>query len=409
MIPESNEDGMLALLVPDLPCADALLPWLRRIDASRHYSNFGPLVRELEQVLSRDWPGEAARAGQAPLHVVTTSSGTAALELALAALGLPRGSEVLLPAFTFAATASAVLRQGLVPVFADVQPDHWMLGPQLARAALASRPIRLVLPVATFGLALDVQGWDRFVEETGIPVLMDAAAAFGNQRIGKHAHVAFSLHATKPFGVGEGGLLVSRDEALASRVRRLSNFGIVAGQAGQIAGNAKMSEYAAAVALCQWARFGHRWAQRSRAWASYRAQLLRVPGVKLQASGDVAALPANLVVDLPLRADRALPALARAGIECRRWYYPPLSAQPAFSDCPIFQEADAGDAGLPCTQRLATHGLGLPWHSFMDGAGMERVRRVLTQVLEMPQGAARSAVDADQDTLSATCGQGALQ
>lgn len=376
------EQAPLELLIPDLPCADALLPWLRRIDAARQYTNFGPLVHELEQRLAAEWPVPPEVPAPADLQVLTASSGTAALELALAALDLPAGSEVLMPAFTFAATAAAVLRCGLRPVFADVEASTWQLGIETAWRAAQRRPLRLVLPVATFGCPLDVAAWDDFARRSGLPVLMDAAAAFGNQAVGQRAHVAFSLHATKPFGIGEGGMLATRDAAFAARVRQLSNFGFSQGRATAVAGNAKMSEYAAAVALCQWARFGQRQAHRRTLWQAYRQRLQRNLGLALQAGFENGALPANLVLQLPGDAAPVAATLARQGIASRRWYCPPLTAQPAFAVpglCAVFSAEPEG--ALPQTRLLSSRSLGLPWHSFMTVADQDRVLAALGAAL----------------------------
>lgn len=372
----------IKVLVPDLPAADSLLPWLRRMDAARWYTNFGPLVRELEETLASEWP-VAPPAGAddlPPLQVVTLNTGTAPLELGIAALGLRQGGDVLLPALNFPALAAAVLRNGLRPVFADVAPDSWQLTPALAREAANRRPLALVMPVATFGCPLDVVAWDAFVEDTGIPVLLDAAAAFGNQAVGRRVSVSFSLHATKPFGIGEGGLLVTRDAALAARVRRLSNFGLEQGQALAVGTNAKLSEYAAAVGLAQWARWPDRQAERRIQWTRYRAGLAGLPGVGLQIGFEAAPLPAPVVLRLPCAAEGAAAALARSGIETRRWYCPPLHQHSAFAAYPV--SGPAGTAVLPVTNQLTKHTLGVPWHNFLQEDDMVLIVQALHALLE---------------------------
>lgn len=370
----------IELLIPDMPSADDVLPWLRRIDAARKYTNFGPLVVELERLLVAHWPTDwqGLADALAPINVVTLSSGTASLELGIAALGLPAGAEVLLPALSFPATAAAVVRHGAKPVFADVAADSWQLTPGTARAVAAQRPLALVMPVATFGCPLDAVAWDSFVDDTGVPVLMDAAAAFGNQPIGRSVHVAISLHATKPFGVGEGGLLVTRSAEMAQAVRRLSNFGFDGGLVTAASGNAKMSEYAAAVALAQWSRWGQTQSARRALWAAYRDRLAALPGLVLQAGYGGEALPATLVVQLTADALKVAGALARVEIHTRRWYQPSLQWHPAFAAFQVFTPDSSGV--MPVTGKLASHAVGLPWHNFLQTEELDRIAAALRHV-----------------------------
>lgn len=353
------------LLIPDLPSAADLLPWLERIDANRQYSNFGPLNQELEARLA-EWIGRLGPQA----HAVTLCNGTAALELGLQALGLPAGARVLVPSLTFPATALAVLRCGLQPVLAGVDPDSWLLTPEIASRADCDA----VLPVATYGMVQDTGAWDRFIADTGRPVLIDAASALGFQPVGRRAAVAFSLHATKPFGCGEGGLVAAADAGFVERVRRLGNFGFVNKQATDLGTNAKMSEYAAAVALAQLARRDHLLAQRRRIWDAYRPRLQRLPGVRLQSNpGDVP--PSVLCVRLPGPAAPVAQALGDAGIECRQWYCPPLHRHPALTGC-----ARTGDLGE--TDALAERLLGLPFHHHLDDAAIEAIPAALARALD---------------------------
>lgn len=355
-----NKDNYaIRCLIPDLPTLPDLLPYLERIDQNRWYTNFGPLVLEYESRLA-----EISGAGGMGGQCVALASGTSALELAIAALNLPAGARVLLPSFTFPATLLTVLRNGLQPVFVDVDAHCWTLTPAIARTALQSRRYDLILPVACLGLPLPEAAWDVFTQETGIPVLMDAAAALGCQRIGKTTHAAFSLHATKPLGVGEGGVFATSDPDLAERVRRLSNFGFSQGAVVYPAAtNAKLSEYAAAVGLAQLARRPALLARRRSIWAMYRAALQDLPGVSLQPFAD-ATPPAVLSACLTVAAEQAAWALGQAGIETRRWYAPPLHRHPAFTGIEWAKSANEG--GLSVTEHLYRYSLGLPFHAFLS-------------------------------------------
>lgn len=344
----------IKLLVPDMPDAEAVAPYLRRIDAARWYTNFGPLVRELE--------GRLAATFDAGCEVVTTSSATSALELALAALELPPGARVMLPDFTFVATATSILRAGFVPVVADVDPRSWLLTPEIARRAIEARFPDAVMPVATFGCPQDADAWDRFSEETGLPVLVDAAGGFGNQRAGRRIHVAFSLHATKSLGAGEGGFLVSRDAGLVERVRRLTNFGIdvSTGIVDAPGTNAKLSEYHAAVALAALDAWPRRRESRQAQWRTFLAQLAEgCPQLAVQErpqNGIYTIAPVLLPDDAA--GDAIMSALAAGGIQTRRWYYPPLSRHPGFAGAECVGAMDGVDA-------IAGRVIGLPFHLAM--------------------------------------------
>lgn len=359
------------LMVPRLPTADELMPYLQQIDANRWYTNFGPLVGNLEQRLVRAFPGEFG-----PVSVVTTSSGTAALELALMSLGLPAGATVLLPALTFVATATAVLRAGYRPLIADVDAACWQLTPDMARDYVRQHHVDAVMPVATFGLAQPVNAWDAFAGETGLPVLIDAAGAFGNQRPGRLAHVVFSLHATKALAAGEGGFLVTHDTDLAARVRSASNFGIGAdGQVNEPGGNGKLSEYHAAVALAALDAWPATCEARRRVRRRYVRQLHSAcPAVTLQQDGEDGVYPI-LVVALPDGCDarRACRQLGDAGIETRQWYCPTLDRHPAFARFAPQVPSTANSLSM----RL----VGLPFFLDISHESIDRVCRSMANVL----------------------------
>jgi len=283
-----------------------------------------------------------------------------------------------MPSLTFPATALAVQRCGAEPVFADVCPHGWVLTPEIARAAIESAPIDAVMPVACFGRPVPTDEWDRFARETGLPVLVDAAAALGSQRVGLHVHFVFSLHATKPLGIGEGGLFVSPDPARTDRVRRLSNFDfghkLVQSAEGT---NAKLSEYAAAIGLAQLERWPAMAARRGKLFERYRDLLGGVEGVVMQSG--LTMPPATLCVSLPVDALEVASALDRAAIETRRWYLPPLHEHPPFRDARRI--GPAGSSELPVTARLASSLLGLPFHTLLSEQDAARVVAALRHAL----------------------------
>ena len=345
-MPNTRPVAPLPVLRPRLPTTDALLPWLRRIDQTRVYSNFGPLSEELCDLVC-DQLG-IGHGGALPL-----ANATLGLAAGLMALGAERGSLCAIPAFTFAATGHAVLAAGLVPWLLDVDEKTWQLTPELVEAALASVPGKLgaVMPVCPFGQPVDWHSWMVFSHRHGIPVVIDAAAGFDGLRASALPSVV-SLHATKALGIGEGAVMVSTDHKLLGEVRRRINFGFLGTRvADVIALNAKMSEYHAAVGLAALT-----------AWPKIRSEFERVQvglSRRLKAGGLVCPhgigedwVSSTFCLRLPANAEAVAAILAEQGIETRRWWGDGLHRHPAFAPCPR--------ADLSTTDRLGASVLGLP-------------------------------------------------
>ncbi len=332
---------MIPLLVPDLPTTEELLPWLKCIDNNKWYSNFGPLVQKFELELTDLFNS----------NLTTVNSGTSALELSLLALELPIGSKVLLPAFTFPATVTAVKYIGLQPVFTDIDPNSWLLTPNIARQILDKIAYDVVIPVTTFGHPQSAEEWDQFNKDTNITVLIDAASSFGNQPIGKRCITTFSLHATKAFGIGEGGLIVSDSAEFIQQVRTLSNFGFENGVIVKSGSNAKLSEYHAVVGLAQLRRWEQITQKREIIWNIYQKYLAKTTLQSMPKNHIPAILSVKIKDDIPI--------LANQQIRTRRWYYPPLYKHPAFTD--IVKISPQENDYLPITENLSL--LGLPFHT----------------------------------------------
>jgi dTDP-4-amino-4,6-dideoxygalactose transaminase len=365
---------MINVLVPDLPDTAEILPWLSAIDDRRRYSNFGPLVGVFESRVRELIPCRA-RGGA---KVLAVSSGTSALELALRLQGLPRGVEVLLPSFNFPAAAQVIRNVGLKPVFADIDPDQWMLTPEITYEALQRRRFSAVIPVSTFGCRLPAEDWDEFVASTGIPVIIDAAAGLGRQEVTERTTVVFSLHATKPFGVGEGGLLASVREEIVAKARSASNFGYSDGEVCGWGLNAKMSEYHAAIGLAQLDRWTRIQFERERLCRAYAERLATVPGVGRQPTHP-GQPPAVLQVKLPADVEKVIARLRDADIETRRWYCPALHRHAVFKD--VDRVGSGGSSRLTATDDLARHSVGLPFHTRLTIEDVNRVCETLREAI----------------------------
>ncbi|WP_339930084.1 DegT/DnrJ/EryC1/StrS family aminotransferase [uncultured Brevundimonas sp.] len=353
---------------PRLPSAEAVFPYLQKIDDAGWYSNFGPLLTEFEARLAGRFP--------AGTEVVTVTNATQALTLTLMAMDLPVGGYVVMPAWTFVATAHAVVQAGLRPWFADVDPDSWMLRPEAVTGLTADvrEQVVAVLPVSAFGAPADLAAWRAFRDETGVPVLVDAAAAFDTLDDAALPAVV-SLHATKVLGIGEGGFLATRDAALALKVRQLTTFGFQDSRESQVAAtNAKLSEYAAAVGLAgldAWPADRFRFL---RAAQHLRISLIGQPEVRFQDGWGSDWATSVCTVGLPEgAAGPVAEALHRQGVDTRQWWGLGCHMSPAFTGCA------RGD--LRYTDRLAGSVIGLPFSIDLDAAETARIANALQQAL----------------------------
>jgi dTDP-4-amino-4,6-dideoxygalactose transaminase len=357
-VPESdywNTDFGVGVTVPVakplLPTLADFAPYLQRIEHNRWYSNGGPLVREFEERL-------AVRTGG---DVATVANATVGLALALMAQGAgaadaPFGALCMMPAWTFAATAHAARMAGLVPWLVDVDPVTWALEAPAARELLrvAPGPVAAVMPVAPFGQPIDAAPWEVFREETGVPVVIDAAAAFDTVRA-LTVPVVVSLHATKAMGIGEGGFVVSTRAAFIDEVRQRANFGFWNSREATVhALNGKISEYAAGVGLAGLDGWSETRAALAHVGGSYRAALAAGDGVALQPGFAENWVSTTVMITVPQAGGGAVSrALSAAGIGTRHWWGGGLHRHAAFRSCPsgttaVTDALAAATIGLPC-------------------------------------------------------------
>ncbi len=249
----------------------------RGIWESARWTNSGPLVDRLEAELGALLGWE---------QVCAASSGTSALTLALLALNLRPGGEVVTTPLTFAATALAIEAAGLVPRFAAVHPATLTLDPGAAAEAVGPHTVA-ILGVHLFGVAVDPT-LDELGARLGLPVVYDAAHGFGFAPLaGRGAATAYSLHATKLLHTGEGGAVATSDPGLAARVGRLRNFGLEGSAVAARGMNAKLPELSAAVGLAMLGRLDGEIAARESLRAEYR-RIVAASGRVDHHAGDVA-------------------------------------------------------------------------------------------------------------------------
>ncbi|MDB5499951.1 MAG: DegT/DnrJ/EryC1/StrS aminotransferase [Phenylobacterium sp.] len=346
-------DG-LVVARPRLPDLEALTPYLRKIDELAWYSNFGPLVRDFEARLAQRFLPSAA--------TLTVANATLGLAIGLKALSAPEGALCAIPSWTFVATAHAVLQAGLIPWFVDVDPVSWMLDPGYVRDRLSAAPGRVaaVIPVCAFGQQIDMAAWSAFRRETGLSVLVDAAAAFDTATEASLPTVV-SLHATKALGVGEGGFVACEDADFIERMQERTSFGFRGSRNAWVpATNAKMSEYTAAVGLAGldlWPATRLRYAKVAQ---RLRIALMGTPEVGFQPGWGLNWVSSTCVVGLPANsADRIEARLEAQGIQTRRWWGAGCHRSTAFAGLPTDL--------LPVTEQAADSTLGVPYFADMTG------------------------------------------
>jgi len=293
-------------------------------------------------------------------YAVATSNGTTALTAALMAHGIEPGDEVIVPSFSFFATASSVLAAQARPVFADVDASTFTLSVAAARAAMTSRT-RAILPVHLFGHPADRPALADLCAAHGLLLLEDAAqahlAAIDGRPVGSSGTAAFSLYASKNATSGEGGMVLTDDAAVYERLRRIRNHGRSIADDHQLLGfNFRMTNLCAAVGLPQLARLPA-WTQRRIEHAAFFTRELRNVETPTVRQGYRHVFH-QYTVRAPLGRNRddLVAELRRAGIDARVYYPRPIHRQP------IIQRLGLGDVDLPVTEALCRTVFSLPVH-----------------------------------------------
>jgi dTDP-4-amino-4,6-dideoxygalactose transaminase len=368
---------VIPVMRPKLPSADQVLPYLRRLDSSRIYSNWGPLVSEFEGRLCEHF---ALPAGS----VVTASSGTAALVgaiLAAAGRATPERPYALIPAYTFVATAAAAEQCGYVPYLADVDVQSWALNAATLLGHSALKRIGVVIPVAPYGRPVPQAPWQAFRAETGIPVVIDGAACFDGISAWPAPFlgaipVAMSFHATKCFGSGEGGCVVSVDEPnQLQAIARALNFGCYGDRVSRSAGtNGKMSEYHAAVGLAELSGWKDKQSLFRNVINRYQHHL-GAAGLlaSFHSAPDLSACYALYVCTSASEAARMQELLYDRGVDSRLWYGNGLHHHPSLKHAPRDD--------LEVTEEVAPKILGIPMAVDLTDSDIARVVDALVDSL----------------------------
>jgi perosamine synthetase len=348
-------------------------------------SSEGPFVRRLEQ-------GMAKIGGQS--HAIAVANGSAALEVAVAALGLGPGDEVILPTFTIISCAAAIVRAGAIPVVVDCEPTTWNMDPNQIESKITPRT-KAIMVVHIYGLPVDMDPVMDIARRHDLKIIEDGAEQIGQvysaksdqpRSIGSFGDIAtFSFYPNKHITTGEGGMVLTSDEALAERCRDLRNlcFGKKRRFVHQQLGwNFRMSNLQAAVGVAQLEKLPETLAKKRQIGGWYHTLLSDVDELeRLPASTGYAeslhwVYGVVLKDSVPFDAEVAMARMQARGIETRPFFWP-MHEQPVFRKMGFFD-----GVSCPVAERIARRGFYIPSGVALTRNQAEQVTEALQQILE---------------------------
>ena len=359
---------------PSFPSAAKISLDYKNIIDSNWFTNFGPFEKQFckkaEMYLGKD------------IHVTTVANATLGLDLAIRALMVRRGkkNQVIIPSFTFAAGPEVLISNQFTPVFIDI--DQTTLQPNIDEAIRYIRKNRKkvagILLCNIFGVGnTEIKKWEKLAKDTQLPLIIDSAAGFGSEYNngemvgGRGDCEVFSMHATKPFSVGEGGIISSKNMKLIEELRRLQNFGFVDRKIVSIGTNAKLQEINCAIGLRQLEKYQGRLLARRLVLTQYKKSL-NIAGYSFQDNDDNSTVPfVTTLAPTKKIAEKVYQKLISEGIEVRR-YYAPLHKEKYLT--PLVKRASR----LSVTTDVASRILSLPVH---DGMSRSIVKEIVDTIL----------------------------
>ena len=343
-------------------------------------SSEGPMVRRFEEDVAR-------RCGRR--HGIAVCNGTAALQVAVDALGLAPGDEVIMPTFTIISCAAAVIRAGGVPVLIDSDPITWNIRVDHIESRITSRT-RAIMPVHIYGLPVDMDPVLCIAEKHGLAVIEDAAEAIGlrykNRPCGGMGTLStFSFYPNKHATTGEGGMVTTDDATLAERCRELRNLCFQPGRRfvhESLGWNFRMTNLQAAVGVAQLEQLDEFMLRKRRMGLRYAGMLADVPGLQLPPANtqyaDNCYWVFGLVLDesVPFDAGEAMSRLKTAGIGTRPFFFP-MHEQPVFRAMGLF-DAES----YPVAERIARRGFYIPSGLGLSDDEMETVVHAVRGIMQ---------------------------
>jgi len=362
---------------PSLPPFDEYTTLIQQIWQNRWLTNSGPLHTELQKNL-------AAYLNLSEKNISLFTNGHQALEAAIHALNLPKGSEVITTPYTFASTTHAIIRSGLMPVFCDISLDDYNIDVTKIES-LITENTSAILPVHVYGTPCNVDKIQEIADKYNLKVIYDAAHAFGVTLNGKSLcsfgdASMLSFHATKVFNTVEGGAIISRHAEVSAAADLYKNFGMEGQEDFMEPGtNAKMSEFHAAMGICNLRHIGESIAARKKVCDAYDAAFGSVAGLKIlnRVEGVVsnyAYYPILVEDSFPMNRDELADLLREHDIFSRRYFYPIVTEFSCYKGkYPFAEDSVAKDV----SERI----LCLPLYDTMTGEDVERVLETINSVI----------------------------
>ncbi len=314
-------------------------------------------------------------------HVVLYTNGHLALENIIAAMDFPEGSEIITTPFTFISTTHAIVRNGLVPVFCDINDVDYTMDVTKIEPLITDKTVA-ILPVHVYGNLCDVEEIRRIADKYDLKVIYDAAHAFGVKRNGVSAAnfgdaSMFSFHATKVFNTIEGGAVTFGRDPLVQVLNDMKNFGIRGPESVvYVGGNAKMSEFQAAMGICNLRHVDEEIAKRKAVVQHYRSILKDIPGIKLCAEqknvvSNYAYFP--VIFDgYKYSRDEVFERLQDQGITARKYFYPLTNDVECYRNL-----STAGIQRTPVAQYIADRVLTLPLYADLELKEVDRICAII--------------------------------
>ncbi len=394
-IPILNEDGTVADII--------LLSELKQIPLSKQeitasevemikdtltspYLTLGPKVREFESLFA-DYIGVK--------HAVAVNSGTSALHLAIRALDIKDGDEVITTPFSFISSANAPLFERAKPVFADIEEETFCIDPAKIEEKITPRT-KAILPVHIFGYVADMDSILAIAKKHDLKVIEDACEALGSEYKGKRAGsfgdvAAFGFAPNKQITTGEGGMLVTNDEGVASLARSMRNYGKDEGTDSrafsQLGYSYRLNELSAALGVSQMQRVEDILERRNHIASLYTERLNKIENVitptvpsEIKMSWFVYVIRLNPEKFSRQERNEIITKLGASGVNCRD-RFPPIHLEPLYVQMFGYKEGD-----FPITERVSGSTIALPFHNNLTEAEIEYVSDTLQAVLESVKG-----------------------